>query len=80
MRRGRSCGGRERHDSITELTSLVDCWDIKMDSAEVMQPLSISWSSLMTGLFKEVYLHARQSLRVMLACWSFVACPSLVTS
>ena len=38
-KRAREGGGRAISRSIVDVTSAVDCWDIRIDSAEVIQPL-----------------------------------------
>ena len=38
-RRERRSSGRESWCSIVVATSRVDCWDIRIDSADVMHPL-----------------------------------------
>ena len=68
-RRERTSGGRDIWYCIVVVTSEVDCWEIRIDSAEVMHPLEM----LTVNKTMSTNLHAKQSFNEILASCSFVA-------
>lgn len=74
-KRAREAGGSAISRSIVEVTSAVDCCDMRIDSAEVIQPLKHY-----PPKGRASYLHAKQSFKEIVASLSFVDCPSFVTS